>query len=508
MITPLPGATPLVPGSCTLPFPGVAAAIVDEQGHDVPNGTGGILVIKKPWPSMIRTIWGDPERYKKSYYPEEFQGRYYLAGDGASRDAKTGYFTITGRIDDVLNVSGHRMGTMEIESALVAHTGARRRGGRRRPARRDHRRGDLRLRRSQARPAHRRGSQADRQGAARLGRQGDRPDRQAEGHPLRRQPAEDAQRQDHAPPAALDRAGPGDHAGHLDAREPGDPGAAGGEELTRRAPASLVILSEAKDLDPMTPAPDIAEARRLLDAAARVVVLTGAGISTESGIPDFRGPKGVWTRNPAAEKQSTIQNYLAEPEVRKAAWRARLDSPAWSAEPNAGHRALVELERRGKLFALVTQNIDELHQRAGQSPALVVEVHGSMRRVMCWECGRRAPMEEALLRVRGGEDDPHCRDCGGILKSDTISFGQSLVPEVIDRALNAAAEADLLLAVGTTLQVQPVASMVPIAARAGANIVIVNDQPTAMDGLADVVVREPIGSVLPAICADATARGP
>ena len=122
MITPLPGATPLVPGSCTLPFPGIAAAIVDEQGQDVPNGTGGILVVKKPWPSMIRTIWGDDERYKKSYYPEDFQGRYYLAGDGAIRDAKTGYFTITGRIDDVLNVSGHRMGTMEIESALVAHT--------------------------------------------------------------------------------------------------------------------------------------------------------------------------------------------------------------------------------------------------------------------------------------------------------------------------------------------------------------------------------------------------
>ena len=158
------------------------------------------------------------------------------------------------------------------------------------------------------------------------------------------------------------------------------------------------------------------------------------------------------------------------------------------------------LERRGKLHALVTQNIDELHQRAGQSPALVVEVHGSMRRVMCWQCGRRAPMDEALARVRAGEDDPHCRDCGGILKSDTISFGQSLVPEVIDRALNAAAEADLLLAVGTTLQVQPVASMVPIAARAGAAIVIVNDQPTAMDALADVVVREPIGGVLTAIC--------
>jgi NAD-dependent deacetylase len=247
-------------------------------------------------------------------------------------------------------------------------------------------------------------------------------------------------------------------------------------------------------------AADVDAAGRLVDAAVRVVVLTGAGISTESGIPDFRGPRGVWTRNPAAEKQSTIQNYMAEPEVRKAAWRSRLASPAWSAAPNDGHRALVALERRGKLRALVTQNIDELHQRAGQSPALVVEVHGSMRRVVCWACGRRAPMEDALARVRAGEDDPRCRDCGGILKSDTISFGQALVPEVIDRALDAAAQADLLLAIGTTLQVQPVASMVPIAARAGARIVIVNDQPTAMDSLADVVVRQPIGEALPRIC--------
>jgi len=122
MITPLPGATPMVPGSCTLPFPGIMAAVVDETGKDVPWGQGGILVVKKPWPSMIRTIWGDPQRFKSSYYPEDFQGKYYLAGDGAIRDAKTGYFTITGRIDDVLNVSGHRMGTMEIESALVSCT--------------------------------------------------------------------------------------------------------------------------------------------------------------------------------------------------------------------------------------------------------------------------------------------------------------------------------------------------------------------------------------------------
>ena len=244
----------------------------------------------------------------------------------------------------------------------------------------------------------------------------------------------------------------------------------------------------------------IDDVRRRIDAAERVVVLTGAGISTESGIPDFRGPRGVWTRNPAAEKQSTIHNYLADPEVRRAAWRARVDSPAWSAQPNVGHRALVALERRGKLHALVTQNIDELHQRAGSSPEKVVEVHGSMRRVMCWECGRRAPMEEALARVRAGEDDPACPQCGGIQKSDTISFGQALVPAVIERALRAAGEADLVLAIGTTLQVQPVAGMVPIAARAGADIVIVNDQPTAMDAIADVVVRAQIGEVLAAIC--------
>jgi len=250
----------------------------------------------------------------------------------------------------------------------------------------------------------------------------------------------------------------------------------------------------------VTDAERIDDVRRRIDTAERVVVLTGAGISTESGIPDFRGPKGVWTRNPAAEKQSTIHHYLADAEVRRAAWRSRLDSPAWSAEPNAGHRALVELERRGILHALVTQNIDELHQRAGSSPDRVVEVHGSMRRVMCWECGRRAPMEEALARVRAGEDDPQCPQCGGIQKSDTISFGQALVPEVIDRALRAAGESDLLLAIGTTLQVQPVAGMVPIAARAGADIVIVNDQPTAMDAIADVVVRAQIGEVLAAIC--------
>ena len=235
VITPLPGATPLVPGSCTLPFPGIDAAVVDEQGHDVPNGKGGILVIKKPWPSMIRTIWGDPERYAKSYYPEDFQGKYYLAGDGAIRDAE----------DRLLH--DHRPHRRRPQRQRPPHGndgdrvgagrqhGARRRGGGRRPARRDHRRGDLRLRRPEAPAADRRGGEEDRQGAARLGRQGDRPDRQAQGHPLRRQPAEDAQRQDHAQAAARGRQRREDHAGHVDAREPGDPRAARREELSGAA---------------------------------------------------------------------------------------------------------------------------------------------------------------------------------------------------------------------------------------------------------------------------------
>jgi NAD-dependent deacetylase len=235
-------------------------------------------------------------------------------------------------------------------------------------------------------------------------------------------------------------------------------------------------------------------------SAQRVVVMTGAGISTDSGIPDFRGPQGLWTRNPAAEKQSNIQHYLADEDVRKASWQARLSNPAWSAKPNAGHRALFELEQGGKLHALITQNIDELHQQAGHSRAKVIEVHGSMRRVMCWSCGLRAPMETALARVRAGELDPHCLSCGGILKSDTISFGQALVPEVIDQAMQVAREAELFIAVGTTLQVFPVAGVVPLAKQSGARVVIMNAQATAMDDLADALLSGSISELLPKIC--------
>jgi NAD-dependent deacetylase len=238
----------------------------------------------------------------------------------------------------------------------------------------------------------------------------------------------------------------------------------------------------------------------LVAEASRVVVLTGAGISTDSGIPDFRGPKGVWTRNPEAEKLATLDHYLADRQVRVAAWRSRLDHRAWAAEPNAGHRALVDLERSGRLHLLVTQNVDGLHQAAGSDPDLVVEVHGTMREVECLSCGWRGPMQETLDRVRAGEDDPPCLHCGGILKSATISFGQQLVAEDLERAFAAAAACDLLLAVGTTLSVYPVANMVPIAHRAGSPIIILNGEPTDMDHLATVVLRESISEALPALC--------
>jgi NAD-dependent deacetylase len=242
------------------------------------------------------------------------------------------------------------------------------------------------------------------------------------------------------------------------------------------------------------------DVRGWIAEARRIVVLTGAGISTDSGIPDFRGPQGLWTRNPKAEKLSDIRYYMSDPEVRRLAWQSRLEHTAWQAQPNAGHKALVELERRGKLHALVTQNIDELHQLAGHAPDKVIEVHGTMRKVVCMSCGERAPMQAALERVRAGEEDPACRSCGGILKSATISFGQALVAEVIDRAMQCAAEADLLLAVGSSLQVYPIAGAVPLAKRAGARVVIVNAEPTPFDDLADAVFNDSISAVLPALC--------
>jgi NAD-dependent deacetylase len=243
----------------------------------------------------------------------------------------------------------------------------------------------------------------------------------------------------------------------------------------------------------------IGDVAGLIDGAERVVVLTGAGISTDSGIPDFRGPHGIWTKDPAAEKAAHLSVYMADPEVRKRGWQSRLAWTERRAEPNAGHLALVELQRRGKLRMLVTQNIDGLHLAAGIDPDLLVEIHGTMREVTCMSCGERAPMERALDRVRAGEQDPPCRTCGGILKSATISFGQNLVAEDLRRAERAAVDADVILAVGSTLGVYPAAALVPIAKQSGAHVVIVNAEPTEMDDIADVVLRGSISEILPAI---------
>ncbi|MDH4188637.1 MAG: Sir2 family NAD-dependent protein deacetylase [Betaproteobacteria bacterium] len=236
--------------------------------------------------------------------------------------------------------------------------------------------------------------------------------------------------------------------------------------------------------------------RDWLNEARRIVFLTGAGISTDSGIPDFRGPQGVWTRDPQAEKLSNIHYYVADPEIRRKSWQARLAHPAWTAQPNAGHRAIVELERRGQLHALITQNIDGLHQRAGNSAERVIEVHGTVHAVVCLSCGWKGPMQDTLARVRAGESDPRCEGCGGILKSDTISFGQPLVPEVIASAMQAAGEADLFFSVGTSLQVYPVAGVLPLAKRSGARVVIVNAEATPFDDLADAVLRNSLSETL------------
>jgi NAD-dependent deacetylase len=245
----------------------------------------------------------------------------------------------------------------------------------------------------------------------------------------------------------------------------------------------------------------------LIGAASAVTVLTGAGISTDSGIPDFRGPNGVWTKNPKAERTSHLQHYLADPDVRRVAWQNRLHSPAWTAEANAGHLALVELERQDRLVAVLTQNIDELHQLAGSDPSLVVELHGTMRWVVCWSCHERGPMQPVLDRVRHGEDDPQCQTCGGILKSATISFGQALESVVLARAERAALACDLLLAVGSSLTVHPAAGLVPLARQAGARIVIINAEPTPFDGIADAVLRGSISQLLPALVGATSDRG-
>jgi NAD-dependent deacetylase len=242
--------------------------------------------------------------------------------------------------------------------------------------------------------------------------------------------------------------------------------------------------------------------------ARAVTILTGAGISTDSGIPDFRGPQGIWTRNPAAEKLSTYEDYVSDPELRRRSWQNRLAHPAWTARPNAAHVALAGLVAAGARTWVITQNIDGLHQKAGTPPDRVLELHGTMHRVVCVSCGETTAMADALARVRAGEDDPACAACGGILKSATVMFGQPLDRDVFRRAMAAAEACDLFLAVGSTLTVEPAASLCGLAVEHGARLVIVNRDPTPYDVLAAATVREPIGEAIPDLVAALLARSP
>jgi NAD-dependent deacetylase len=239
----------------------------------------------------------------------------------------------------------------------------------------------------------------------------------------------------------------------------------------------------------------------LLDDATRVVGFTGAGISTESGIPDFRSPGGVWTRYDPAD--FTFGRYVDSADVRARSWQMRREL-ARTYAPNAGHHALARLEKAGRALGVVTQNIDGLHQDAGSQR--VVELHGTAREVMCIGhaprhgtpagCGFRAPLAWALSAVDAGDPDPSCPQCGGLVKSATVSFEQVLFPDVVEAAVALTRQADLMIAVGSSLVVYPAADLPILAVRNGARLVIVNDEPTPLDDLADLVVRGSAGAVL------------
>lgn len=233
--------------------------------------------------------------------------------------------------------------------------------------------------------------------------------------------------------------------------------------------------------------------------AQRVTVLTGAGVSTDSGIPDFRGPNGLWTKNPDLERASNIRHFLSDPELRQRSWRSRLENGVFAAQPNACHHALYRLERHGRLEAIITQNVDGLHHAAGHHPDRVLEVHGTVHYARCYDCRERWPMSEMLGRVRAGDLDPRCDRCGGIVKSDVVLFGEQLVPEVIGAAFDAAERCDVFIAAGSTLAVHPAAGLVPAARSAGAKVIIVNGQPTEMDHLADIVVQGDLATSLAAL---------
>lgn len=242
-------------------------------------------------------------------------------------------------------------------------------------------------------------------------------------------------------------------------------------------------------------------AREVFGGASRITALTGAGVSTASGIPDFRGPNGVWTTNPDTQRLSDIDSYVNDPEVRREAWLRRADHPAWRAVPNPAHQAFVDLAAEGRLGTVLTQNIDELHQRSGLARDRVLELHGSLFGTICLDCGCPGSMKAALERVAAGEQDPACRQCGGILKSTTVSFGQPLDQEVLREGRRATLGCDLFLAAGTSLTVQPAAAFAELACKAGAELVICNAEPTPYDELASAVLRGPLDEVLPALAA-------
>ncbi|MET7473342.1 Sir2 family NAD-dependent protein deacetylase [Streptomyces sp. NPDC005648] len=228
-----------------------------------------------------------------------------------------------------------------------------------------------------------------------------------------------------------------------------------------------------------------------------VAILSGAGISTDSGIPDYRGPNGLWRKDPEAEKLVTYEYYMGDPEIRRRSWQMRRKNRTLHAEPNAAHLAVADLERSGVPVRVITQNVDGLHQLAGMPTRKVLELHGSARSVVCTECHARVPMEDALARVEAGEDDPPCLECGGILKSATVMFGERLDPVVLGEAVAISKACQVFIAVGSSLQVQPAAGLAGVAADHGARLVIVNAEPTPYDDRADELIREPIGTALP-----------
>lgn len=246
---------------------------------------------------------------------------------------------------------------------------------------------------------------------------------------------------------------------------------------------------------------DLDRARELVSGANRIAFLTGAGISTGAGIPDFRGPDGVWTKNPAAELASTLSWYLRDEQVRRAAWQMRQAEGIWEAEPTAAHRAIAALEPVGRCAGVITQNTDGLHQLAGSSEVLVHELHGTARRTRCEDCGVEQPTWDVVLRVRQGDLDPRCELCGGILRATTILFEEGLVTEVLDAAVGCVEDCDVLLTVGTLLSVHPAAGLVPLAIANGHPVVIVNRDETPYDDYAHAVLREDIQQVLPELLA-------